>query len=220
LKWLVSSAYLRAGVFFCWLTTPLLVSLITFTVYVETGHILTPQIAFTALALFNILRFPINVLPQTISQLVDARNSVARISKYLLSQELDPTAVHQTSNKESSVAVQITDGEFEWLEGQERPTLKNLNITAERGKLIAIVGNVGSGKSSLLSALLGDIRKLKGSVEVHGTIAYVPQQVNTLLLLLSFLSILLPLLSLTPSCILALDSKRYCERQHSFWCAL
>ena len=39
-----------------------------------------------------------------------------------------------------------------------------------------MVGAVGSGKSSLLSALLGDMQRSKGTVNVCGKVAYVPQQ--------------------------------------------
>jgi len=70
LYWLTYSAYLRAGVFFFWLTTPLIVSLVTFAVYVGTGNELDAQTAFTALSLFNILRFPLNILPTTVAQVV------------------------------------------------------------------------------------------------------------------------------------------------------
>ncbi|HEY6438058.1 MAG TPA: ABC transporter transmembrane domain-containing protein [Ignavibacteriaceae bacterium] len=56
------------------------------------------------------------------------------------------------------------------------PTLNNISLKIKRNKLIAIVGQVGSGKSSLLSALLGDMIKTEGKVNVNGSIAYVPQQ--------------------------------------------
>lgn len=45
-----------------------------------------------------------------------------------------------------------------------------------KSSLIAVVGRVGSGKSSLLSALLGEMEKLRGYVGVKGQVAYVPQQ--------------------------------------------
>jgi ATP-binding cassette subfamily C (CFTR/MRP) protein 1 len=56
------------------------------------------------------------------------------------------------------------------------PTLNNISLKIGKNKLIAIVGQVGSGKSSLLSALLGDMIKTEGKVNVNGSIAYVPQQ--------------------------------------------
>jgi ABC-type Mn2+/Zn2+ transport system ATPase subunit len=45
---------------------------------------------------------------------------------------------------------------------------------------VAVVGSVGSGKSSLLSALLGEMVRYEGEVNVRGKVAYVPQQVSIL----------------------------------------
>ncbi len=55
-------------------------------------------------------------------------------------------------------------------------TLKDLTWRVEEGALVAVVGTVGSGKSSLLSAILGEMTKVEGDVNVKGRIAYVPQQ--------------------------------------------
>jgi ATP-binding cassette, subfamily C (CFTR/MRP), member 1 len=82
-----SSAYLRAIMTFLWMSTPLLVSMVTFIVYTVAGYELTPEKAFTALALFNILRFPLNMLPSVISGMVEASISLKRLdvcSKHLL----------------------------------------------------------------------------------------------------------------------------------------
>lgn len=65
-------------------------------------------------------------------------------------------------------------GEFEWKPGER--TLRNINLEVKRGQLVAVVGEVGSGKSSLLSALLGDIPKVSGRVTLNGSVAYCPQQ--------------------------------------------
>ncbi|KAF7297335.1 Multidrug resistance-associated ABC transporter protein [Mycena indigotica] len=59
---------------------------------------------------------------------------------------------------------------------EEKPfELKNLKMTVPRGAFIAIVGRVGSGKSSILQALIGEMRKTEGTVRFGGSIAYVPQ---------------------------------------------
>ncbi|XP_072361423.1 ATP-binding cassette sub-family C member 5-like [Scyliorhinus torazame] len=54
--------------------------------------------------------------------------------------------------------------------------LHNINLTVEQGKLVGICGSVGSGKSSLISAILGQLILLEGTVAVRGTFAYVAQQ--------------------------------------------
>ncbi|KAI6023743.1 P-loop containing nucleoside triphosphate hydrolase protein [Pisolithus microcarpus] len=56
------------------------------------------------------------------------------------------------------------------------PFLRNVNIAIRRGSLTAIVGHVGSGKSSLLSAIIGEMMRVSGEVNCNGTIAYCAQQ--------------------------------------------
>jgi ATP-binding cassette, subfamily C (CFTR/MRP), member 1 len=68
----------------------------------------------------------------------------------------------------------IENGTFSW--GGETSVLKNINLQVEKSKCVAVVGTVGSGKSSLLSALLGEMDKISGRVNTVGKIAYVPQQ--------------------------------------------
>ena len=53
--------------------------------------------------------------------------------------------------------------------------LKDVNLEVPRGRLCAIVGPVGSGKSSLLSGLLGEMKQLAGTVVFGGSVAYCSQ---------------------------------------------
>ncbi|XP_042206859.1 multidrug resistance-associated protein 5-like [Homarus americanus] len=55
-------------------------------------------------------------------------------------------------------------------------TLFNINLSVERGKLIGVCGSIGSGKSSLISAICGDMKTQGGSVQVNGQLALVTQQ--------------------------------------------
>ena len=52
----------------------------------------------------------------------------------------------------------------------------SINLNVGSGQLVAVVGQVGAGKSSLISAMLGDIEKFRGSVTLQGSVAYVSQQ--------------------------------------------
>lgn len=70
----------------------------------------------------------------------------------------------------------MENGNFTW--GDEETVLKNINFRVDKGKLAAVVGTVGSGKSSLLSALLGEMEKISGRVNSLGKIAYVSQVSN------------------------------------------
>lgn len=65
-------------------------------------------------------------------------------------------------------AVSIDNGAFTW-DKTSGICLDDVNMKVKKGKLVGIVGSVGSGKSSLLSALLGEMCKLKGRVNVKVT---------------------------------------------------
>ena len=54
--------------------------------------------------------------------------------------------------------------------------MKNLNFEARKGRLTAVVCDVGSGKSSFLAALLGQMKHIHGECKVYGSISYVPQE--------------------------------------------
>ncbi|CAF4534461.1 unnamed protein product [Rotaria magnacalcarata] len=70
----------------------------------------------------------------------------------------------------------MENSSFRWSNLVDDPIiLKNINMQIEHGSLIAFVGMVESGKSSILAALLGEINKVHGHVSISGTIAYVPQ---------------------------------------------
>lgn len=63
----------------------------------------------------------------------------------------------------------IENGTFAWGHGEEdgKAVLKGLNLTVEKGSLVAVVGAVGTGKSSLCSAILGEMEKQSGRVNVQ-----------------------------------------------------
>ncbi|KAK2916503.1 hypothetical protein Q8A67_000877 [Cirrhinus molitorella] len=177
LRVLKKTAYLGAVSTFTWVCAPFLVALSTFAVYVlvDEHNILDAQKAFVSLALFNILRFPLNMLPMVISSMVQASVSMKRLRVFLSHEELDEDNVERPAISASSDSIRIVDGAFSWSKN-DSPTLKRINVRIPEGALVAVVGHVGSGKSSLLSALLGEMQKQEGSVSIKGSVAYVPQQ--------------------------------------------
>ncbi|NWW52642.1 MRP3 protein, partial [Pedionomus torquatus] len=176
LRVLKKSAYLNSLSTFAWISAPFLVALTTFAVYVSVDekNILDAEKAFVSLSLFNILKFPLNMLPQVISNIAQTSVSLKRIQQFLSHDELDPNCV-ETKVIAPGNAISVTNATFSW--GKElKPSLKDINLLVPSGALVAVVGHVGCGKSSLVSALLGEMEKLEGEVAVKGSVAYVPQQ--------------------------------------------
>lgn len=164
---------------FTWSTTPFLVSCFTFAVFViTTDEPLITEIVFPALTLFNLLTFPLAILPMVITSIVEASVAVGRLTSYFTAEELQPDAVltREPALHNGDVSVQVHDASFTWDRKESRRCLENIDFEARKGELSCVVGRVGSGKSSLLQAMLGDIWKIHGEILMHGNVAYVAQQ--------------------------------------------
>lgn len=162
---------------FTWSTTPFFVSCATFAVFVAVEHRpLTTDIVFPALTLFNLLTFPLAVLPMVITAIIEASVAVGRLTDFFTSPELQPDAVLRSDSvSHGEESVRIRDASFTWNKDEARNALSDINFSARRGELSCIVGRVGAGKSSMLQTMLGDLYKLKGEVVVRGASAYVAQ---------------------------------------------
>ncbi|KAG8788253.1 hypothetical protein FRC12_014784 [Ceratobasidium sp. 428] len=144
-----------------WTGVPLLVAFGSFATAAYTGSkALTPDVVATVT-----------------SQVVESTVSVARVRDFLLSEELqsDAREVDETEVAEGDVVLEIRGGEFKWSKTAVQPTLEGVDLSARKGELIGVLGPVGCGKTSLLSAILGKMVRAEGTVKVHGRIAYAPQ---------------------------------------------
>uniref|UniRef100_A0A671T7U8 ATP-binding cassette, sub-family C (CFTR/MRP), member 2 n=1 Tax=Sinocyclocheilus anshuiensis TaxID=1608454 RepID=A0A671T7U8_9TELE len=158
LKVMRKFAYLSSVSTFIFSCAPAIVSLATFAVFVSVSpdNILDAEKAFTSISLFNILRFPLAMLPQLISIMVQTAVSKKRLEKFLSGDDLDTMAI---ARDDSHMII-----------------LFSVSLDIKPGRLVAVVGAVGSGKTSLISALLGELHSLKGRINIKGSVAFVPQQ--------------------------------------------
>ncbi|RDY13192.1 ABC transporter C family member 2, partial [Mucuna pruriens] len=169
---------------------PVLVTVTSFGMFTLLGGELTPSRAFTSLSLFAVLRFPLNMLPNLLSQVVivpchirltltlvgdvaNANVSLQRLEELFLAEERN---LKQNPPIEPGLpAISIENGYFSWDPKEEKPTLSNINVEIPVGSLIAIIGSTGEGKTSLISAMIGELPLLDGNATIRGTVAYVPQ---------------------------------------------
>ncbi|XP_020852474.1 ATP-binding cassette sub-family C member 2 isoform X1 [Phascolarctos cinereus] len=175
LKALRTFALLQSVVVFIFNLAPILVSVATFTVYilVDENNVLDAQKAFTSITLFNLLRFPLAMLPMLITTLLQVSVSTERLEKYLTGDDLDISNIGQDVHP--GKAVQFHEASFTWDRSIE-PAVQNVTLDIKTGQLVAVVGTVGSGKSSLMAAMLGEMEPICGHINIKGSIAYVPQQ--------------------------------------------
>ncbi|KAL6197137.1 hypothetical protein ACLB2K_032749 [Fragaria x ananassa] len=153
---------------------PVVVTVTSFGVFTFLGGELTPARAFTSLSLFAVLRFPLNMLPNLLSQVVNANVSLQRLEELFLTEER--ILVPNPPLEPGLPAISIQDGHFSWNSKAEKPTLSNINLDIRVGSLVAVVGGTGEGKTSLVSAMLGELPPIAdSSVVIRGTVAYVPQ---------------------------------------------
>lgn len=135
------------------------------------------------------------MLAQVISNIVESRVSLRRIKSFLALPELPGSpGAHGLPKGE----IQVNDADFCWdtenvENGQPHLDLKNINLTCKSGTLTCIIGPVGSGKSSVLNVILGEIEAIPKfgaegkkskfdaagnhipEVAANGTVCYAPQ---------------------------------------------
>ncbi|XP_074974472.1 ATP-binding cassette sub-family C member 12 isoform X2 [Caretta caretta] len=193
-------------------TVSTLAIVMTFVLHTLLKQELTASVAFSVIAMFNVMKFSIAILPFSVKAAAEAKVSLTRLKKILLT-EIPPVYVKQLKNSENAVVMENATLSWECMNEHSRKNnnenmngktafqyqpkpgpvlphsetsigeedsaaiaLYNLSFTVKKGKVLGICGNVGSGKSSVISAILGQMYLYDGTVGVDGTLAYVSQQ--------------------------------------------
>jgi len=139
-----------------------------FTAYEFGNRRLMADIAFPALSLFNIMRFPLVVLPKAIRTMSEMFASLKELQEYLLLPH-----DHHEAPTGTNVGIYMKEAELRYEESDFKMSIPELVVRP--GEVCAVVGPVGSGKSSIINACLGHMETWNGTVEVGGTTGYVPQ---------------------------------------------
>ncbi|KAK0204702.1 P-loop containing nucleoside triphosphate hydrolase protein [Desarmillaria ectypa] len=166
--------------------------------------VLQPSIIFASLTLFQLLRLPLMFLPVSFSAIADAQNATQRLYGVFEAEILEDTFDRED---DLDVAVEVKNVSFTWdapppeaTEGKKgkkdkkkrKPEadssstdevfeLKDVSLSVPRGQLVAIVGAVGAGKTSLLQGMIGEMRRVpnangdKGTIKFGGSVGYCPQ---------------------------------------------
>ncbi|RUS34665.1 hypothetical protein BC938DRAFT_479221 [Jimgerdemannia flammicorona] len=173
----ISIAYLTTISFdFMWYGAPILITIIAFFAFTVLQHgELDAPTAFTAILLFDRLQFPMTAFPQVIVLTVSGTVSLNRIADFLNEGEIDIQAqTHTERGPDGEPLIGFEDVSAQWFvdankndaEGVDatRFALRDINVKFPLDELSIICGPTGAGKSSLLSALLGEMDIISGKV--------------------------------------------------------
>ncbi|MBC7714610.1 MAG: ABC transporter ATP-binding protein/permease [Rhizobacter sp.] len=168
----LAKAEMLSGLSFLAIST--LVLFIALGVHVLRGKTLTPALVLTCVSLFGLLQEPISHLPGVLSRLINAWVSAKRIITFLDSDKVAGHTIAGESDLQDSiirfdnVTYKSDSGSFE---------LNDLNFDIKKGSTVAIVGEVGSGKTTIIQLILQEMKPLSGGVFLASDeIGYVSQE--------------------------------------------
>ncbi|KAL2209888.1 P-loop containing nucleoside triphosphate hydrolase protein [Sarocladium strictum] len=185
-----SMAKLNASVVSLMSLTSASLMLFSLTVFIFRGGPLQSEVLFPALAfLFNITR-SFGIFTQIVMRYQACLTGLNRIRDMLTGKEMEQLdQVHRYSNNSVSTSdsaesrhprVRLKDCALHPqgvpIDQSSKPLLSNCSLEAAQGELIVIAGPVGSGKTTIIRALVENQDPVSGGLEVQGTVAYAPQQ--------------------------------------------
>jgi ABC-type multidrug transport system fused ATPase/permease subunit len=143
------------------------------------GKPIDAALIFTCVSLFGLIEGPFGDLSHLISRCTNGYVGAIRLSKFLKQETKLETEVNENAEKNSDAGVELSHLTA-FYENAENPVLKDINLKVNHGESVAIVGPVGSGKSSLLYSILGELKIKEGKVHFTDNnrpkISYLPQE--------------------------------------------
>ncbi|XP_032385885.1 multidrug resistance-associated protein 4 isoform X2 [Etheostoma spectabile] len=172
---IMKSSFLRGLNMASFFVANKIIVFITVCVYVLTGNQLSASRVFMAVSLYGAVRLTITLFfPFAIEKISESLISIRRIQNFLLLDEVAPQHLGLPV-AEKDCMVKIQDLICYWDKMLEAPTLQNVSFTVRPEQLLVVIGPVGAGKSSLLSAILGELSQESGVVKVKGQLTYASQ---------------------------------------------
>ena len=166
-----------------WYGTPILITFLSFFLYtVVEKKQLTPSIAFPALSMFSLLRVPLDQLADMVAHVQESKVSLDRVDKYLNEEETEKyEQLRHNAATDGPAQIGLQKATLTWGTSKPRPQqasssetgsdafrLINIDVNFPIGRLSIIAGPTGSGKTSMLMALLGEMRLIEGRVHLPG----------------------------------------------------
>uniref|UniRef100_A0A3Q2PI33 Multidrug resistance-associated protein 4 n=1 Tax=Fundulus heteroclitus TaxID=8078 RepID=A0A3Q2PI33_FUNHE len=151
---IMKSSYLRGLNMASFFASSKITVFVTFTVYALLGNTITASSVFVTVSLYGTIKLTVTLFfPLAIEKLSETVVSIHRIKRKTFGLQLE-----------------------EMKENLDSPSLQNISVAVKANQLLAVIGPVGAGKSSLLSAILGELPHDTGELSVKGQLTYASQQ--------------------------------------------
>ncbi|XP_022904684.2 ATP-binding cassette sub-family C member 4-like isoform X1 [Onthophagus taurus] len=140
---------------------------------------ITAAKVFVVMSYYNIMSQTMSAMfVRGISEMAELFVSIKRLQNFLLNAEfIDATkSTNTSSSSNNNTAIDLKNLTASWSPESSKHALSNLNLCVEKGSLIGVIGPVGSGKSSLLHSMLGELHVVSGNIMINGTISYASQE--------------------------------------------
>ncbi|KAG6794912.1 multidrug resistance-associated protein 4 [Apis mellifera caucasica] len=172
---LTLTSYLRGFTLATFVFTERTTLYFTIMAYVLLGNSISADKVFSMAQYFNILQLTMAILyPMAVSAVAEASVSIKRLENFLLLKENNNIIHSQQTNGDGNIIMKNITAS--WTENTIANTLHDINVQIESGKLYAIVGSVGAGKSSFLQLILKELQQSQGEIQINGTVSYVSQE--------------------------------------------
>nr|XP_023023160.1 probable multidrug resistance-associated protein lethal(2)03659 [Leptinotarsa decemlineata] len=181
LKVVIKSSYVRALFMTFNLFTTRAALFCTLLTMALTDQEITARKAFVFMSYFNIMSQTMSsMFVRGISEIAELFVSIKRLQGFMNSEEFQGIVNTQNNNdikfSNTKQPVILRDLTAKWNLASSDTALNNVNLKVNKGSLVGIIGPVGSGKSSLLQAILGELELTSGTIDVNGTISYASQE--------------------------------------------
>ncbi|CAG9783009.1 unnamed protein product [Diatraea saccharalis] len=172
----------------------------TVVTFVVMGGQIRAEITFSLVQYFNLMQLACNIFfPMALSFLAETKVSVRRLEEFLNLEEIGSAKEkaekahlknplnglngildkekEMEKEKQKPTALVLANVSASWHPDTIVNTLRHINLTIQPGEFVGIAGLVGSGKSSLLQLILGELPASEGVVSLGGArISYASQE--------------------------------------------
>uniref|UniRef100_A0A671US37 Multidrug resistance-associated protein 4 n=1 Tax=Sparus aurata TaxID=8175 RepID=A0A671US37_SPAAU len=174
---ILRSSYLRGLNMASFFAGSKIIVFVTFTVYVLLGNTISASTVFVTVSLYGTIKLTVTLFfPLAVEKLSETVVSIRRIKNFLLLLDVESRNLELPLEEKRENCIEMEKLTCYWDKSLDAPSLQNISVTVKSHQLLTVIGPVGAGKSSLLSAILGELPRDSGTLKVEGRLTYSAQQ--------------------------------------------